>query len=376
MLKSIRLFWAVFIISSIFTVASFSYKTPKTYIEDFSEVEMFLQSLIDTSGIPGISIAITHGEKILYAKGFGVTDLKTREKMEPKHIFHVASVSKTFAATAVMQLYEKGKIDINNPLVTYLTYFRMNDERYKTITIKQMLNHTSGMPDVEDYEWEKAVGDEGAAERYTRSIADKKLISEPGDEFHYSNMAFDVFADLIAKVSGMSFEKYVKQNIFIPLEMNESSFFAPEIKKSLRTSPHVGNPAMVSPVYPYNRMHAPSSTLNTNVLELSNWAIANLNKGKFKSIRILSPEMQTMMMTPSFTVNNANHTSIGLSWFMYPYQGMINYEHGGSDLGYKSMLTLIPEMKTGIVLLSNFEETRMYDVRNKVRDILLKKYKK
>lgn len=349
--------------------------TPSQHIRNtdkgFQEIETFLQSLIDTGGIPGITVAITNDQDITYSKGFGVTNIETREKLETRHIFHVASVSKTFTATAVMQLYEKGKIDINKPLITYLPYFKLDDERYKILTIKQMLNHTSGMPDVEDYEWEKAVADEGAAERYTRSLAGKKLVSNPGAEFHYSNMAFDVFADLVSKVSGISFENYVKQNIFLPLDMQESSFYAPEIKKSLRTKPHIGNPPRVSSVYPYNRMHAPSSTLNTNVLELSHWAIANMNHGKYKANRILSPATHNMLMTPSFTVNKDRGTSIGLSWFMYSYEGIMNYEHGGSDLGYKSMVTIIPEKKIGIVLLCNLEEIRMYDTRNKIREILL-----
>jgi CubicO group peptidase (beta-lactamase class C family) len=234
-----------------------------------------------------------------------------------------------------------------------------------------MLNHTSGMPDVEDYEWEKKVDDEGAAERFVRSLVTYKLVSDPGAEYHYSNIAFDVMADLIAKVSGVSFEKYTKDNILGPLGMTESSFYAPEIKKSLRTSPHLGKPAVVSPIYPYNRMHAPSSTLNTNVLELAHWAIANMNGGRFRGKQILSPPSHLMMMTPTFIINSEFKRSMGLSWFMYPYQGITNYEHGGSDLGYRSLLTLIPEKNLGIILMSNLEETRIYDVRNKIRDILL-----
>jgi len=84
--------------------------------------------------------------------------LQIRKKLEPHNTFHIASISKTFTATAVIQLAEKGKIDINKPLIAYLTYFGMNDERYRRITIKQMLNHTSGFPDVKNYDIE-GIGD-------------------------------------------------------------------------------------------------------------------------------------------------------------------------------------------------------------------------
>lgn len=337
----------------------------------FTEIDTFLQSLIDTAGIPGITIAITKDDGTIYSKAFGVTNVQTKEKLETTHIFHIASVSKTFTATAVMQLAEKGRINIDSPLVTYLPYFKLNDDRYKNITIKQMLNHTSGMPDVEDYEWEKAFADDDAAEKYTRSLTGEKLISDPGSEFHYSNMAFDIMADLVAKVSGMTFEKYVKENILLPLQMVESSFYYPEIRESLRTSPHTGRPPIVSSIYPYNRMHAPSSTLNTNVLEMSHWAIANMYNGAYKGKQILSPATHSLMMTPTFLANPDRKTSIGLGWFMYPYKELTNIEHGGSDLGYKSLLTLIPGKKLGIIILANAEDIRMYDTRNKVRDLLL-----
>jgi hypothetical protein len=158
--------------------------------------------------------------------------------------------------------------------------------------------------------------------------------------------------------------------------MKESSFYYPEIKKSLRTSPHVGNPPKVLPVYPYNRMHAPSSTLNTTVLEMSHWAIANMYNGKYKNNQILSPQTHLMLMTPTFTTNKERNISICLSWFTYPYKGITNYEHGGGDDGYRSLLTLIPDKKIGIIILCNSEEIRIYDTRNKIRDILLAKYEK
>jgi CubicO group peptidase (beta-lactamase class C family) len=374
MLRGIILPGIFFIVFSCLLSCSTSKKATKADDKNFQEIETFLQSLIDTAGIPGIAIAITQGQDIVYTKGFGVTNVNTKEILESRHIFHIASISKTFTATAVMQLYEKGKIDINKPLVAYLPYFKLKDDRYKIITIKQMLNHTSGMPDVDDYEWEKAISDEGAAERYTRSLSDSMLISEPGTEYHYSNIAFDIMADLIAKVSGLPFEKYVKENILLPLEMNESSFYYPEIKTTLRTSPHEGNPPRVGPVYPYNRMHAPSSTLNSNVLEMSHWAIANMNEGRYKANQVLSPSTHSIMLTATFTISKERNASVGLSWFMYSYKGMTNYEHGGSDDGYKSLLTLIPGKKIGIIILSNIESIRMYDARNKIRDILLAKY--
>jgi len=275
-------------------------------------------------------------------------------------------------ATTIMQLVERGKIELDERLVTYLPYFKMADEHYKAITIRQMLNHTSGFPDVEDYEWEHPQQDEGAAERYAKSLSNEKLVSAPGTEFHYSNMAFDVLAAVVAKVSGQSFEVFVKKNILLPLEMKESSFYQPETNVSLRTTPHTGKPPRVSKIYPYNRSHAPSSTLNSSAAEMSHWVIANLHEGNYKGKQILQPSTYKTLITPGFVINKDENVAIGLSWFMRHYKGHILIGHSGSDLGYRSILTMIPDRKIGIIILANWDEAAINAINDNVLDILLK----
>jgi CubicO group peptidase (beta-lactamase class C family) len=229
------------------------------------KIETLAQAAIATDNQVGMAIAVVQGHNIVFAKGFGVKSLQTKEALKPGSSFHVASISKTFVARAIMQLVEKQKIQLDDRWIKHLPYFKLQSTDFSRLTIKQMLNHTAGFPDVEGYEWEKAVADEGALERYTRSLSTTTLLTAPAAAFNYSNMAYNVLGDLIAKVSGVSFEQYVREHIFTPLEMAESSFFFPEVKPALRTSPHIGSPPTVSPVYPYNRMHAPSGTLNSNV---------------------------------------------------------------------------------------------------------------
>lgn len=300
----------------------------------FSRIDNYLQTQIDTSKespVAGISIAIVRGKELIHLKSFGVVNIKTKQRLKPDNTFHVASVSKTFAATSILQLTEKKKIRLDEKLTHYLPYFSLADERYKDITIRQILNHTSGMPDVEDYEWEKAVADEGAAERWTRSLTNQKLIATPGTEYHYSNMAYDVLADVVAKVTGKSFEQYVKENILQPLQMVKSSFLLSEINPAWRTSPHTGIPLKLSSVYPYNRMHSSSGTLNTNVIDLSHWMIANLNQGVYKTSRILSGASVAIMQTPTFQIDSSSQRAIGLSWFIDSYRGVDLINHDGRD---------------------------------------------
>jgi CubicO group peptidase (beta-lactamase class C family) len=293
------------------------------------KVDPLIQQVMKSYDLPGLAVAIVKDNKIVYAKGFGVKNLKTKEPITTKSLFHMASVSKPFSATAIMQFVEQGKVKLDDPVVKYLPYFKINDERYKAITIRQMLSHISGMPDVRDYQWDKPEYDEGAAERYVRSLNDRELIAAPGERFSYSNMAFEVLGDLIAKVSGMSFEDYVKTNILNPLDMKESTFLKKKVSPELATTPHVMQLSTdVSDIYPYHRAHAPSSTLHSNVLEMCNWAVANMNKGTFKGKDILKSESYDVLWEPA-KLNNGKTAQVGLSWFLRKYREIETVFHSG-----------------------------------------------
>jgi CubicO group peptidase (beta-lactamase class C family) len=148
----------------------------------------------------------------------------------------------------------------------------MNEERYRAITVQQMLSHVSGMPDEEMYYWDQSEYDEGVLERYVRSLGYASLLFAPGESFAYSNIAYEVLGDLIAKLSGQSFEAYMRMHLLHPLGMSTSTFFKHEVPPELAMTPHVSVPQiMLSPVYPYHRAHAPSSTLHSSALEMCHW---------------------------------------------------------------------------------------------------------
>ncbi len=119
------------------------------------KIESLIQKSMHSFQIPGLAIGIVENNKIVYAKGFGVKNLNTNEPVTTGSLFHMASVSKPFSATSIMQLVEQGNMDLDAPVVRYLSYFKIDDERYKDITVRQMLGHLSGMPDVRDNQWDK-----------------------------------------------------------------------------------------------------------------------------------------------------------------------------------------------------------------------------
>jgi CubicO group peptidase (beta-lactamase class C family) len=277
----------------------------------------------------------------------------------------MASVSKTFVATAIMQLVERNRLDLDAPVTKYLPYFQLDDDRAAQITVRQLLTHTSGMPDVRDYQWEKPQHDAGALERYVRSLKSQKLIAPPGQRFHYSNMAYEVLGDVIAKVSGQSFESYMQEHVLNPLGMRRSTFLKPKTDAGLCATPHVGRrKPEVSDVYPYHRAHAPSSTLHSSVEELCNWVIANVNRGQFKDRRILQKEAFDEIWKPHTDAGRG--MKIGLAWMLAqrPY-GLLVF-HGGRDIGFQSQVSLLPDTRGGLVILSNTSDTRLSPLRNEI----------
>jgi CubicO group peptidase (beta-lactamase class C family) len=336
-----------------------------------TQLQPIIEQVMEQRSIPGFAIAVVQNQKVVYAAGFGVRNLQNKnDKITPQSLFHMASITKPFVATSVMQLVEKGKIDLDSPVVKYLPYFRLNDERYAKITVRQMLSHISGMPDVADYEWDKPQYDDGALERYVRSLTNKSLIAAPGAGFRYSNMAYEVLGDLIAKVSGVSFEDYVRKNILEPLGMKSSTLLVKQADPALLTTPHVMDKSyqpVVSKVFPYNRMHSPSSTLYSNVLDMTRWAMANMNRGELDGQRILKDSTYDVMWKPA----GEQWQQIGISWFLGKYRDHRTISHSGGDTGFVSNLVMIPDQSIAVVMMSNFDRATLRPLTNAALDVAL-----
>lgn len=337
------------------------------------KLEEFIKETMFYKDIPGIAIAISRENEILYSKGFGVANMELKQPITPKTIFHMASVTKTLVSTAIMQLEEKKLLDISQPVIDYLPYFRMKDGRYQFITIKQLLSHTSGMPDCEDYQWERPEYDNKALERYVRSMDNYTLMGEPGERFRYSNIAYEILGDVIAKVSGETFEDYIQRHILQPLRMFDSTLLLQNIKFETLARPHVKNEekkVVLSRIFPYNRKHAPSSTMYSNVLDISRWGMVHLNGGKLNRDRILQASTIEHMWTPIVPIPGEEQT-MGLGWFLGRYEGFRTVGHEGSDIGFRSSFALVPDKKISVIVLANAHYASTKKIMFKAMDMAL-----
>jgi CubicO group peptidase (beta-lactamase class C family) len=191
-------------------------------------------------------------------------------------------------------------------------------------------------------------------------------------------MAFDVLGDVIAKVSGESFEAFVQHRILTPLGMTGSTLLIKEADPRLLASGHEMNPrgeVVVSKVAPYNRIHSPSSNLLSSVNDMARWAMANLNRGELDGKRILKDSSYTLMWTPAFVdakqTNWRYKRGAGISWVLGDYEGHPVVSHPGGDTGFVADFVMMPDKGIAVVWMMNADWPRRVTLTSTALDIAL-----
>lgn len=342
----------VFVLSSLFlccTSNSFHQKMiaagPAITFTD--KVDSVVINKMNEYNIPGLSIGIVKNNTITYTRGYGIKSIDTRELVTEHTVFHTASISKIFTALAIVQLEEEQYLHLNDKIVELVPELKFNDERVKKITLKHLLNHTSGLPDIKDYNWDHS----HTAKTSLRDFIlgqNLKVESEPGIIYSYSNLGYNILGYIIEKVTSTSFEGYMKNNLLNNCKMYNSDFRYFKIPDSLKVSPHskswITGRIYEREVYPYNREHAPSSTLNSSVKELSNWMISF-----FKILDSTSSEYNYKKMLEP----DASNPHISLGFQLYSFESKKAIGHYGGDKGFRSFLMMMPEEKIGLIVLAN-----------------------
>ncbi|GAA2145470.1 hypothetical protein GCM10009844_20200 [Nocardioides koreensis] len=315
-----------------------------------------VETLLGSHDVAGLAVAVVREGEVV-SRGFGVRDVRTGASVTPETMFHLASVSKPFVATAIVSLASARDaggpvLDLDAPIVTWVPELTLADGREREVTARGLLSHSSGLPDVADYGWhDPQLGDDALSD-LARSLSGWRLQSEPGSTFSYSNAGFELLGLLLSRVTGTTFEEAVRQQVLAPLGMRVSTFLRAEVPGHLAASPHVGRPLTVPEgAYPYTRRHAPSSTLHSNLVEMCRWMEAHLESAEGAR---LDPGLLDLVWRPAVPVGDPPwEEAAALGWFVGSYRGHRTLSHSGADPGFGSRLVLVPERRTGVVVLAN-----------------------
>jgi CubicO group peptidase (beta-lactamase class C family) len=328
--------------------------SPANADPDFAVVDTYVEAQMKAARIPGVALAIVHGDQIVHLNTYGVADPAGRA-MTPQTPFRLASVSKTLTALAVMQLVEDGRIDLDAPVQRYLPWFRLADEQASAlITVRHLLYHTSGVPQSAGYD-NLFNGDQNdtALEHNVRQLAGVAPNRPIGAAYQYANLNYDVLGLVVQVVSGQTYEAYIQDHIFDPLAMNHSYTSQADAKAhGLATGYRrwVGFPIPID--LPDDRATRPSSFLISSAEDLGHLLIAELNGGRYDGTAVLSPEGMAATQQPVIAIGDTGLRS-GMGLEVGEVNGVNMAAKTGGTANYNARLVLMPDSGWGVVVLAN-----------------------
>ena len=330
---------------------------------DYKQVEEYISrlapGLMKKHNVTGLSVALVDDKGIIWAKGFGWADKKNNVAATAETVYRVASISKLFTSTAVMQLAEQGKIDIDKPFKAYVPEFSIKTRFPEAgpVTTRNIMTHHSGLP--ANYYKGIFSKDPGPFTKVVDELKDEYAAYPTGYTFSYSNLAMSLLGNLIEHVSGKDFVSYMDESLLRPLDMANSSF---SWKTALASAK--GYKEGKENDDPYFR-DLPAGGLRSNVLDMGHFVRMVCADGNYNGKQIIRKETLAEMLRPQNTdVPLDLNIAVGLGWALdglgnthIEHAGPVAH-HGGGLLSFTSRVLVLPEQKIGVVVLSNSSTAR------------------
>ncbi|SDN01478.1 serine hydrolase domain-containing protein [Acetanaerobacterium elongatum] len=312
-----------------------------------ADTDSYVSAKMQELGIPGMALGIVNGGNT-YLKGYGRAD-SAGKPVTPSTPFMLGSTTKSITAAAVMQLAEQGKINLDERVTAYLPDFRFKDAQSSAlITVRQLLNQTSGIAGQaghSDY-W----NDKSTSRDFVFALANESLLSAPGKRFEYAEANYVILGEIIAAVSGQSYESYIREHLFNPLAMAHSYTNRADAEQGSLSAGHItwfGLPVQTK--LPYPRQYVSASSLFSCAEDLTHYIRMYLQDGSYNGNAVLSAESIKSIVNPAVTLEHPAGYSYGMGWFVKENLIM----HDGRPTNYYSILLISREKGAGVVLLAN-----------------------
>lgn len=321
----------------------------------------FLEREVRTKKLPAVSIALVDDQRIVWARGFGFADPKTKTPATAETIYRVGSVSKLFTDVAVMQLVERGILDLDAPITTYLPDFKPNvpaqseGTRWGPITLRQMMAHRSGLvrePPAGNY----FDPTNPSLAKMVESLNKTQRVYPPETKTKYSNAAIATVGFVLEKTQKQPFAHYLKQALLDPLEMRHSSFEPePALTKNLAKAAMWTYWGREFPAPTFELGMCPAGSMYTNVLDLGHFLSVLFAGGKGPHGQMLKPETLEQMWTLQFVKKGDKEPKdgFGLGFHITELEGRKSIGHGGAMYGFATQLQALPKEKLGVIVVAS-----------------------
>jgi CubicO group peptidase (beta-lactamase class C family) len=287
-------------------------------------------------------------------KGFGIADPSGRP-VTPQTPFIIGSTTKSMTAVAVMQLVEAGKLELDAPVQRYLPWFRVADQDASArITIRHLLNHTSGLPTMSGESETSTDTSDQALEHRVRALSSAELTAPVGTIWQYCNANYDVLGLIVQTVAGQSYETYLQEHLFTPLAMRQTFTSQQEAQQhGMATGYRYWFGVPLPAHLPYHRGELPAGFVISSAENMAHYLIAHLNAGRYRAAQILSPSGIAELHRPAVALMGTPDIFYGMGWYIMATNGVPTVRHVGETGNYHANIVLVPEGGWGIVLLMN-----------------------
>ncbi len=342
------------------------------YADVAAELEGMIQREMANQSLPAVSIALVDGQQIVWAVGMGLADPRQKTPASAETIYRVGSVSKLFTDTAVMQLVESGKIDLDAPVAHYLGDFHPKNSFSTPITLRELMSHRSGLvrePPLGHYFDSTGPSLQATVE----SLNSTSLVYPPGTHTKYSNAAIAVVGYLLQQQSSQPFTDYVQKTVLEPLGMTDSSFVpTQQIRKHLAHAVIRTYDGRTIDAPTFELGMTPAGCMYSSVLDLSKFLNMLFADGKGKEGRVLKPETLHAMWRSQFSEPGAAG-GFGIGFRLSELDGHFLIGHGGAIYGFATELEALPEEKLGVVAITTSDSANasMSKIANQALRLML-----
>jgi CubicO group peptidase (beta-lactamase class C family) len=358
--------WTVLCLAVVVWAAPSLLLAQRSPAVDFVDLDRVVAQELRQTRTPGAAVAVVMGERVVFAKGFGLANVETEQPVAPEMLFRLGSTTKMFTAAALVQFADDGKLTMSDPIGGCVPGLHSS---IAALTPHQLLTHTAGLTDESVM---SGYHDESALAAGVRAIDDRWLFTEPGRLHSYANPGYWIAGLACEQIAGKPYADVLEDRLFRPLKMSRTTLrplVAMTWPLALGHEVRNGAPQIVRPQAD-NTATWPAGQMYSNVEELARFTIAFLHDGRIDGEQVLSPSVIRQLSEP-YIPRPGSGDYYGYGLVIGTHRGVKILSHGGSRTGYGSTIRMAPDHKVAVIILTNRSASSLPRSATKALDLAL-----